>query len=323
MKGTILSIIEFNSGTVTPESLDSLSFALHLRDLTDYQVTGVALCAPDNAPDMGPLPQCGVDIVLLRNQLLERYSAEGHTEVLLHYAEIIKPIYLCMPHSTASTDFGGALAARLGGPCITAVNSIRPEEHPPRFTRTVAGGKLEADISPLARPAVITVSPGYAASHPLPGGTQITTTKMAVDLTLGKTLRISRTSAAAASSNLLSAEVIVAAGKGVGSIEQMELLNELASLFPRASIAGSRGACDMGLVDYGLQVGMTGKSVSPKLYIACGISGSPQHIMGMKNSGTIIAVNRDPDAPIHSVADISIVEDLRVFIPEFINAVKN
>jgi len=321
MKGTILSIIELDSGIITPGSLDTLRFATGLSDCTGNPVTGLVLCAPEQTPDIEPLQQLGVDIVLLQNPLLDRYTAEGYTGTLLHYIGGIGTSYICIPHSATGTDFAPALGVKLGGPCITAVHGIQGTEHPPRFTRSVAGGKLEEDILPLSFPAVLTVTSGSPAPLPVPSGEQHHVTVMEADITLNNTLEVARTTAAAVSSSLLSAEVIIAAGKGVGSIEHMALLNDMASLFPRASIAGSRGACDMGLVDYGLQVGMTGKNVSPKLYIACGISGSPQHIMGMKNAGTIVAINRDPDAPIHSVADIRIIEDLKVFIPQFIEAV--
>nr|HPJ38590.1 electron transfer flavoprotein subunit alpha/FixB family protein [Spirochaetota bacterium] len=306
MKGTILSIIELDSGAITPESVDTLHFAMQLGAAEDSPVTGLVLCAPEQTPDMEPLQQLGVDIVLLRNPLLDRYTAEGYTGTLLHYIGGIGTSYICIPHSATGTDFAPALGVKLGGPCITAVHSIQGTEHPPRFTRSVAGGKLEEDILPLSFPAVLTVTSGSPAPLPVPSGEQHHVTVMEADITLNNTLEVARTTAAAVSSSLLSAEVIIAAGKGVGSIEHMALLNDMASLFPRASIAGSRGACDMGLVDYGLQVGMTGKSVSPKLYIACGISGAIQHLAGMSSSKYIVAINKDPDAPIFQKADYGI-----------------
>jgi electron transfer flavoprotein alpha subunit len=322
MKGTILSLIEPGNGAMTPESLDTLRFAMELGARTGNSVTGMILCAPGSVAGLESIPQWCVDIVLLQNPLLDRYTAEGYTAVIRACAEYTGASYICIPHTSTGNDFAPALGALLRTPCITAVNGLRGDGGAPCFTRTIAGGKLEADISPLAFPAVLTVSPGaHAGPLPHPGKSNQHSEQI-VDITLNNTREVSRTLAAVASSDLLSAEVIIAAGKGVGTPEQMAILRNMASLFPRASVAGSRGACDMGLVDYGLQVGMTGKTVSPKLYIACGISGSPQHIMGMKNSGIIIAINRDPDAPIHHVADISIVEDLKVFIPQFIETVK-
>ncbi|HPB83258.1 MAG TPA: electron transfer flavoprotein subunit alpha/FixB family protein [Spirochaetota bacterium] len=323
MKGTILSLIESGNGAATPESLDTLHFAMDLGARTGNSVTGMVLCAPGTTADLESLPQWGVDIAVLQNPLLDRYTAEGYTAVIRTCAEDTGASYICIPHTSGGNDFAPALGALLRTPCITAVNEIRGTGDAPLFTRTIAGGKLEADISPLAYPAVLTVSPGAHGDCIPHSGKHNRCSKKHVTAALNNTLDVLRTRAAVASSDLLSAEVIIAAGKGVGTPEQMELLRDMASLFPRASIAGSRGACDMGLVDYGLQVGMTGKTVSPKLYIACGISGSPQHIMGMKNTGTIIAINRDPDAPIHHIADISIVEDLKVFIPQFIETVRN
>jgi len=112
----------------------------------------------------------------------------------------------------------------------------------------------------------------------------------------------------------------VAAGRGVGEKENLEIIYQLAALFSKAAVAGSRIVCDMGWLEYQRQVGVTGTTVSPQLYIACGISGAVQHVMGMRNSEFIVAINKDPSAAFFQTADICIVEDLADFIPAFIRA---
>ena len=111
------------------------------------------------------------------------------------------------------------------------------------------------------------------------------------------------------------ADVIVAAGQGFGEEENLELARQLAAVFPKSAIAGSRIVCDLGWLGYGCQVGVTGATVSPRLYIACGISGAVQHVTGMRGSGFIVAINKDPAAAIFQMADVCVVEDLITFIP--------
>ena len=111
------------------------------------------------------------------------------------------------------------------------------------------------------------------------------------------------------------ADVVVAAGHGIGDRDNLDLINQLASIFAKSAIAGSRIVCDLGWLEYGCQVGVTGATVSPRLYLACGISGAIQHVTGMRGSEFIVALNKDPAAAIFQVADICVVEDLITFIP--------
>ena len=120
------------------------------------------------------------------------------------------------------------------------------------------------------------------------------------------------------SAGISQAEVIVAAGQGFGDSDNLELAHRLASLFPKSAVAGSRIVCDLGWLAYGCQVGVTGATVSPRLYIACGISGAIQHVSGMRGSEFIVAINKDPAAAIFQVADVCIVADVTTFIPTLI-----
>ena len=111
------------------------------------------------------------------------------------------------------------------------------------------------------------------------------------------------------------AKVVVAAGRGVGEEENLDLLRRVAGLFSSAALAGSRPVCDLGWLSYGQQVGLTGTTVAPRLYIACGISGARQHTVGMQGSGFIVAINSDPQATIFNLADVCVKEDLAAFLP--------
>jgi electron transfer flavoprotein alpha subunit len=135
------------------------------------------------------------------------------------------------------------------------------------------------------------------------------------EATPGRIVFRGRSQAAAEDAPITEAEVIVSAGRGIRKKENLELIERLAGLFSRSAVGGSRSVCDLGWLEYSRQVGITGKTVAPKLYIACGISGASQHIAGMKDSQLIIAINSDPGAAIFSIADYGIVEDLTTFIP--------
>jgi electron transfer flavoprotein alpha subunit len=115
--------------------------------------------------------------------------------------------------------------------------------------------------------------------------------------------------------NFDDADVIVAAGRGIRNAKNLKLLENLAAIFPKAGLGASRAVCDLGWLGYRHQIGITGQTVSPRLYIACGISGAMQHLAGMKESRIIVAINNDPHAAIFQVADLGIVENLETFIP--------
>ena len=111
------------------------------------------------------------------------------------------------------------------------------------------------------------------------------------------------------------ADVILAAGQGIGRAQNLKLLEDAAGMFKSAAVGGSRVVCDRGWLPHACQIGETGKRVSPKMYIACGISGARQHLAGMQHAQTIVAINTDPHAPIFAQADVAIVEDLKTFLP--------
>lgn len=126
----------------------------------------------------------------------------------------------------------------------------------------------------------------------------------------------------ASSVNLREAEVIIAAGRGVGDEENLACIRELAGLFRRSAVGASRPLCDAGILPLACQVGMTGQTVSPRLYVACGISGALQHIMGMQNADMVIAVNRDPNATFCREAHYCVAADLHEFIPILIEKIR-
>jgi len=206
----------------------------------------------------------------------------------------------------------------LGAACVTGVEGVQAEADGLDFIRPIANGKFMARLRPRVETTVITIMPGAFEAAPADdvGPGQVEVRDVAASLSRTRSLGVK--SSGISTAGLDQADVIVAAGRGVGQPENLALIEQLAALFARSAVAASRPVVDAGWLEYGRQVGQTGATVAPRLYIACGISGARQHTMGMQGSGFIVAVSIDPNAAIFNLADVVVVEDLRRFIPEFV-----
>lgn len=244
------------------------------------------------------------------------YSSELWKTVLARIIPPRRPRLIIAAHTARGQEYCPGLALTLSAECITSVQAFSRTEGTLTFTRAVLNGKMLMDVSPACAPTVLTVQPGaFTASLPEPAKPGIM--HLLRDLTSPRHI-INRGMSSPPPDDampLTEAETIVSAGRGIGSPENLALIQKLAACFRHSAIGGSRAVCDQGWLPYQRQVGLTGKTVSPKLYIACGISGSPQHVAGMQNARLIFAINTDPHAAIFQVADYGIVEDLREFLP--------
>ena len=210
---------------------------------------------------------------------------------------------------------------RLKAACITGVSAVSVQEDMICFSRDVYGGKINADMLSNTETTVLTVQPGSYGPAPdkgLPEG-NVYLKSMAVSPQTSTTL--STTPFQTSDLDLSAARVIVSAGRGIGEEENLELNRNLASVMPQSVVCGSRPVIDLGWLAYDRQIGVTGATVTPDLYLACGISGAAQHVSGMKGSGFIVAINTDPMAAIFNLSDICIVEDLTTFIPVLLEAI--
>ncbi len=230
--------------------------------------------------------------------------------------------YICAPHSTSGMDYAPALSISLGGSCITGVEDVIMEADALYFARSMFSGKISARLGAEAGPMVLTLQPGALKPFPLEHKKKGSVEKTVIEITDDTMVFTGTRPSPSEGSDLAKAEVVVSGGRGIRDAQNYKYIEMLARLFPRSATGGSRPICDYKWIPYGKQVGITGTTVSPKLYFACGISGAPQHIEGMKNAGFIVAVNIDPDAPVFQIADVCIVEDLMEFIPLFIETFK-
>jgi electron transfer flavoprotein alpha subunit len=251
-------------------------------------------------------------------------NPEAYINQLIRQLARINPDAVIFPELPEFSGIAPFIAHKLSMDCVTSVSKILKNGSSLSLLRSVISGKATSERA-LRLPSVITIMPGCFKK---PDG-NIATLKQRCELAISepskrriKNLGIFQEEASPKNSAITQAKILVSAGRGIGSPENLKVLDELAGLFSSSAIAGSRSVIDAGWLPYSSQVGLTGKTVEPDLYIACGISGSPQHIAGMKGSRLIAAINIDPDAAIFNHSHICIVEDLFDFIPQLIDEIK-
>jgi len=264
----------------------------------------------------------GLDVVGIDSPAASIYNAEIYRGMLKRFFESSKPQFIFIPHTAMGWDFAPALAVDLGASNITAAVGFKIEEGPV-FIRRICNGKIHEDVRPVeGTSAIVTVMPGAEPAierkPSAPGSMEI----ISMDNPQVRSKTIGYVEAPPGSVNLQKAEVIVAAGRGISAPEHIEMIRELAGVFDRGAVGASRPVCDMGWMPHDHQVGMTGQTVSPTIYIACGISGAVQHTMGMNKSDFIVAINRDKNALFFTVAHYCVLADLHKFLPVLIEKIR-
>ncbi|KGN03009.1 electron transfer flavoprotein subunit alpha [Clostridium novyi A str. 4570] len=320
---------EQRDGELQKVALELLGKGREIADKLNVELTAVLLGNKiENVAN--ELLAHGADKVLYaEDERLANYTTGAYTRVICDLVNEKKPEILFIGASFIGRDLGPRVAARLHTGLTADCTSLDTEEGTGHLlmTRPAFGGNLMATIMCTEnRPQMSTVRPGVfdklAADESRIDAAKIEKVAVKLDaedlkVTVKEVVKIAKEVA-----DLGEAEVIVAGGRGVGSKENFAKLQELADVFGGV-VAGSRAATDNGWIDHELQVGQTGKTVRPKIYIACGISGAIQHLAGMQDSDYIIAINKDADAAIMKVADLGLVGDLNKIIPELIAQIKS
>ncbi len=314
-------------GTLEVVSLELLGEGRNLARSLDTTLTAV-LVGHENIDTMAQeLVAYGADRVLvIDHPLLDFYTTDGYTDVIYEQIMEKKPEVLLIGATMVGRDLGPRLAARLktGLTADCTHLGIDPENRNLLQTRPTFGGNLMATIScPDNRPQMATVRPGTMAKaefNPENNGTieriDVNITPESIRTSVERVVSTIREGVA-----IEDAKIVVAIGRGVKSTKDLPMIEKLAGLL-KASIAVSRPLVEAGWFPLSHQVGLTGKTIRPKLYIAIGISGSSQHIVGMQDSKCIVAINSDPDAEIFNVAHYGIGGDLYQIIPEMIRSLE-
>lgn len=321
MKDKIVIIALHNNNSVDPVTYESISLAWELckGNVSLLQIVILGNQIENLAKQIAS--KTGVNVTAINNSYLELYNSELYIENLLNLFNSFTPNYIIIPHTYIGYDFAPALAVRLNASCITAIERINIDHEKISFTRAMFNWKLYADIIPDAHTTVITTQPGAWRPKGKLKNSDGTVEVINKDIPPKHIKSIALKQSDVKQTALTNSNIIISAGRGIGKKENLSLIYDLLQIFPKAGIGCSRPVCDAGWLDYTHQIGITGTTVSPKLYIAVGISGAVQHISGIRDA-TIIAINNDPYARIFKVADYCIVEDLTVFIPILVQEYK-
>ena len=258
------------------------------------------------------------EVVVAEHAALEPYTPDGFVMALQGLIEQQQPQAVVLAHTYQTRDFAPMLAARLRRALVTDITGVKGTGPNATFTRPMFQGKLTAEVKPHGEaPHLLSFQIGaYRADAADKGPSPAAITKVNVTVDAGKIRHKPEApfQEAKAAVDLSQAERIVAVGRGIKSQENLALAEKLAKALG-AEVAASRPICDNGWLPMERQIGSSGQTVAPKLYVALGISGAIQHLVGMKGSRTIVAVNKDADAPIFEVADYGIVGDLFEIAP--------
>ena len=342
-RGNVLVVAEQIMGELQPVTLELLGAATLLAGKLGTKVLSIVM-----GHNIGEIPkkliQCGADVVYVADHPeLELYRTLPYRRVLIDMLEALpEPPHVCL---LGSTTTGRDLAPRVAAHFETGLTAdcteldIGPYEHKSKVDpsklglypdclyaiRPSFGESLKARIlGPWKNPQMATTRPGVMIPLKLDANRRGEIVPIPVNLkTEDQRLKVERVVREVSKGlKLTEADVIVAGGFGLQAQDGFTLLRELAECFENSAIGASRKVVDLGWIPYEHQVGQTGKTVRPKLYIACGISGAIQHRVGMSKSTTIIAINKDPDAPIFKFAHHGIVGDVYQIVPEMIKAFK-
>jgi electron transfer flavoprotein alpha subunit len=325
MSNQILVFAEHQGGKLSRPTWEALAAGQHLAKGLGTTVTAVLL-GNGLAPFASELAAIAVEQVLtVDSPLLAEYTADGYTLALRAVIEQQKPHLVVFSHTYQVRDFAPKLAAALNRGFISDCLGYRNEGGKLTFVRQIFQGKYSADVEFASEPPYFvsfqtaafredSVERGSSAAPIVPVAVEL-----AADSIRAKPGERFREAKQAV--DLTQAELIVAVGRGIKAPENVDLAKKLADALG-AELAASRPICDNGWLPMDRQVGSSGQTVAPKLYVALGISGAIQHMVGMKGSNTVVAINKDKEAPIFEVATYGIVGDLFEMVPPLIEEVK-
>jgi electron transfer flavoprotein alpha subunit len=316
----VLVVMEQRSGTINRMSFEAFAAAQQLADKLSTTLTAAVLAGKDFSTDgfesKGRPPNAAY---LVQHELLEPYTSDAYVIALEQLIKKLTPDYVLFPHTYQVRDFAPALATRFKQVLISDVIAIHDG---PTFVRQLLQGKLNADYKHTSTgPCFVSIQAGSfradeSTTHVTP---ETFTSELSASQIRNKPGERFRESSQTV--DLSAAPIIVSVGRGIGEQDNLPIVEELAQALG-AELAASRPICDNGWLPMERQVGSSGQTVTPKLYLAVGISGAIQHLVGMKGSKAVIAINKDENAPIFEVADYGVVGDLFEIVPELTKAIR-
>ncbi|HEY3988989.1 MAG TPA: electron transfer flavoprotein subunit alpha/FixB family protein [Acidobacteriaceae bacterium] len=324
----VLVILEHKGGSYNRMSWEALAAGQQIAVASGQPLSAAVLVSNEGGSDLesftGEFANKKLDKgYRVEHALLKDYTADGYISALEQFIKKIDPSFIVFPHTYQVRDFAPRLAARFGQVLLADLVGLRKEGDSFVFVRQLFQGKLNADYRHTGSgPCFVSVQAGAFRAESLEAGSaSVEAFAPELDATAIRSKPEAPFREAAQTVDLSSAPIIVSVGRGIKEQDNLPMVEELAAALG-GELAASRPICDNGWLPMERQVGSSGQTVSPKLYLAVGISGAIQHLVGMKGSKTVVAINKDENAPIFEVADYGIVGDLFEVVPALTEAVK-
>ncbi|HEY3103664.1 MAG TPA: electron transfer flavoprotein subunit alpha/FixB family protein [Pyrinomonadaceae bacterium] len=317
---SILVFIEHKAGALNKTSLEAIAAAQKLGADTGQKASAVVLGAQSLANDIAAYDL--EKVISVENEKLAAYTPDSYADALEQVIRATNPEYVIMSHTYQARDFAPKVAARFGKGLIGDCIRMNVEGDKRVFTRRIFLGKLDADVvSDGEPPTFVTFQSGSFRGDQAVKGSGALVETMPIEIGEVRMKPEAPFQEAKQAVDLSKADIIVAVGRGIKSKDNLALAEKLAEALG-GDLAASRPICDAEWLPIDRQIGSSGQTVAPKLYVAIGISGAIQHLVGMKNSQTIVAINKDPEAPIFDIADYGIVGDLFEAVPVLTEEIK-
>ncbi len=318
---SVLVVLEQNAGKWNRMSFEALAAGKTIADALGVPLNAVLIERADAlAKELATYPIAKT--ISVEHKLLGHYTPDGYTSALEQLIKSSKTEAVVFPHTYQVRDYAPKLATRFGQAFVSDVVDIKAEAGKVSFVRQLFQGKLNASVEAKGEPVFVSVQAGaFRAAEATGASAAVETFAPQLDEAKIRSKPEEPFREAQRSVDLSAAELIVSVGRGIKEKDNLHVVEELAQALG-AELAASRPICDNGWLPMERQVGSSGQTVSPKVYFAVGISGAIQHLVGMKGSKMVVAINKDENAPIFETADYGIVGDLFEVVPALVEAIK-
>ena len=319
MANKILAVLEQREGLIKRSSFEAVNVAANLAK--DFNTSAEAVIVGDTISNLNEISKFGIQkITHLKNSELSNYSTSGYTEAISNFVKEQGFEILILSNTAFGKDLAPHLSVKLDAGCIVDCINLSVSGNEVICSRPTYAGKALVDVKLLSSKKVITIRPNvFKAQISENANPAEVVVKEITSVNLKS--KVTEFKKAEGKLDVSEADIIVSGGRGIKGPENYHLIEELADALG-AAVGASRAVVDAGWRPHNEQVGQTGKTVSPTLYVACGISGAIQHLAGMSSSKFIVAINKDKDAPIFSIADYGITGDLFEVLPALTNEIK-
>ena len=318
MANKILAVLEQRDGVLKRSAFETVSAASKIA--SELNLEAEAVVVGNEISNINDIGNYGISKVMhLKNADLVNYSSSGYRDAIVNYATEVDADYVMLANTSLGKDLAPRLAVKLEAGCLMDCVKLDTSSGELTATRPVYAGKALVDVKFNSGKKVITIRPNVFKAQSTDGSS--------VDVTVNEVsspnlkTRVVEFKKSEGKLDVAEADIIVSGGRGMKGAEHFNLIEELADSLG-AAVGASRAVVDAGWRPHGEQVGQTGKTVSPSLYVACGISGAIQHLAGMSSSKYIVAINKDKDAPIFNIADYGIAGDVFEILPALTEEIK-